>query len=71
MEVEPRRAVFFGVTVAHANHGLIAVLAVQLPCRMRPCGDFHRQYRPRRNKGLLSQQAVVGLGGESNIINAS
>ena len=59
-EAEPRRAVFFGFTIAHANHGLTAVLAVQLPSRMLPCGDFHGRYRPRRNEGLLSLQAVVG-----------
>ena len=31
MEAEPRRAVIFGLTIAHANHGITAVLAVQLP----------------------------------------
>ena len=28
---EPRRAVIFGVTIAHASRGITAVLAVQLP----------------------------------------
>ena len=28
---EPRRAVIFGLTMAHANRGITAVLAVQLP----------------------------------------
>ena len=28
---EPRRAVFFGLTIAHAHRGISAVLAVQLP----------------------------------------
>ena len=30
-EIEPRRAVCFGLTVAHTSHGVTAVLAVQLP----------------------------------------
>ena len=31
MRSEPRRAVIFGLTMAHANRGINAVLAVQLP----------------------------------------
>ena len=39
---EPRRAVICGLTIAHANHGVTAVLAVHLPCRTHHCSDLCR-----------------------------
>ena len=60
MEAEPRRAVIFGLTMAHANHRLTAVPAVQLPWRMLHCSDFQGRYRPRAFQWELYRQTVVG-----------
>ena len=58
VEGEPRRADFWGLTMAHANHGLTAVLAIQLPWRMLPCGDFHR--RTGLKSGMVTELKLIG-----------
>ena len=47
-EAEPRRADFVGLTMAHANHGLTAVLAVQLPWKTLHYSGLQGRYRAQQ-----------------------